>query len=450
MKIIIGILLILEILSAEYIRDDSSQVVKDTSNNLVWQDDSDAKTIKKEWKNAIEHCKGLGNDWRLPTFNELYSIIDQSKKSPAIKSAFKNVATDDYYWTSTTYADDTAYAWVVYFYYGGDYWYGKSDSLYVRCVRGQSFDDLKKSSDIVPKGRGEDFLLYLRRNANDSLNDLQMKYYELREWIANRKRLALVMGINNYTPERNGFDPLPTSKKDAQDMYKYLKEDLQYDEAILLVDEQVTRDAIYNAIDRLNRSGNSDGNNDIVVYFSGHGEQFNGSTRIVTYDGKSQSATLPKMLDLVDNVSHTHFKHRLFIFDSCYSGNIDNVSSDIVFMSPNKEKELQRRVTVAKENIATAMYRNGTHILTSTSQDQVARTSPTRWGGNSLFTYYLLKGVRDKEADNTHTPDGVITLPELWKYLRENIRSAEQKPALKDYPFNTTWQGELMFYKKEE
>jgi uncharacterized protein (TIGR02145 family) len=65
----------------------------------------------------------------------LVSILDLGTTSPAINSVFSGTDSS-YYWSSTTYASNTSFAWYVDFYYGyvnGNY---KSDNSYVRCVRG--------------------------------------------------------------------------------------------------------------------------------------------------------------------------------------------------------------------------------------------------------------------------------------------------------------------------
>ena len=78
--------------------------------------------------------------WRVPNYNELNSIIDRTRPepNPAIKKEFLFVA-KDYYWTSTTYAEDTSKAWTINFYYGDDAVSIKGDGLedskrYIRCV----------------------------------------------------------------------------------------------------------------------------------------------------------------------------------------------------------------------------------------------------------------------------------------------------------------------------
>ena len=138
-RYILGLFLLVSLMKADFIRDNTKEVVLDTRTNLMWQDDSDAKTIKKNLSDAINYCENLTlggyNDWHLPNYNELYYLADRSKYHPAIDSAFKNVASSDY-WSSTTDASYTSYAWGVDFYYYGDgSWLNKSNTYSVRCVR---------------------------------------------------------------------------------------------------------------------------------------------------------------------------------------------------------------------------------------------------------------------------------------------------------------------------
>ena len=137
-NILIVTFLLLSAVKADFVRDDVSEVVNDTTTCLVWQDNLESKTITKTWTEAIDHCDGLSfagfDDWRLPNRNELYSIGDRSRYNPAIKTAFSNVVSD-YYWSSTTDASNSSVAWGVYFRNGYGGWGGKSGDAYVRCVR---------------------------------------------------------------------------------------------------------------------------------------------------------------------------------------------------------------------------------------------------------------------------------------------------------------------------
>jgi len=116
----------------------AKDVVVDSETGLVWQDNS--KIVKKDWSGAKGYCKNLSlggyDNWRLPNVDELISIVDTKKKSPAIKSIFKNTKSN-WYWSSTEYKGDSSKAWFVFFNFGYDYYGSKSNEYYVRCVVGR-------------------------------------------------------------------------------------------------------------------------------------------------------------------------------------------------------------------------------------------------------------------------------------------------------------------------
>ena len=105
---------------------------------LQWQDDSDAKSVKRDFAGAKAYCEELSlsgsSDWRLPTIKELQSIVDIKKYKPAFKSVFKNTVSGDY-WSSTTNVAGPDYAWAVNFEYGLTESDVKKDKFFVRCVR---------------------------------------------------------------------------------------------------------------------------------------------------------------------------------------------------------------------------------------------------------------------------------------------------------------------------
>ncbi len=116
----------------------SKGVVYDKKTQLLWQDDEDAKKVKKSWNDANSYCSLLNllgfSDWRLPSQKELKSIVDFSRYNLTIRKAFKNVKSD-WYWSSTDSESDIGRALSVHFNSGDDYWYGKSTAYSVRCVR---------------------------------------------------------------------------------------------------------------------------------------------------------------------------------------------------------------------------------------------------------------------------------------------------------------------------
>jgi hypothetical protein len=90
---------------------------------IEWQEDAPKNPMT--WEEAIEYAKSLGDGWRLPTRGELCDAYDN------FVDGFKK----NNYWSSSTYAQNTNYAWSVDFIYGGVPLNAKTNSYYVRCVR---------------------------------------------------------------------------------------------------------------------------------------------------------------------------------------------------------------------------------------------------------------------------------------------------------------------------
>jgi hypothetical protein len=95
-----------------------SAAVLDRETGLVWE--RSPSTSHFNWFQAHDHCIGLniGNrkGWRLPSVQELYSLVNPSVPfpGPALPAGhpFINVQ-PTYYWTATTYAFIPASAWLV-------------------------------------------------------------------------------------------------------------------------------------------------------------------------------------------------------------------------------------------------------------------------------------------------------------------------------------------------
>jgi len=118
--------------------DNGDGTVTDTSTGLRWQQAGSSNT--QTWVQALAYCMGLNlggyTDWRLPTSKELQSLVDYSRYNPAIYTTYFSNTAASWYWSSTTYASDTSYAWLVFFDYGYVLYTNKNGSSYVRAVRG--------------------------------------------------------------------------------------------------------------------------------------------------------------------------------------------------------------------------------------------------------------------------------------------------------------------------
>ena len=125
-------------------RDNSKEIVIDKITGLMWQDNIEAKTIRKNRKDAKQYCRRLVfagyDDWYLPRLKELRSIVDETKFDPTIRSGFKNIESN-HYWSSSPNLSDTMNALNVDFKSGQTYNNTRIGKCNVRCVRG-NYDSL--------------------------------------------------------------------------------------------------------------------------------------------------------------------------------------------------------------------------------------------------------------------------------------------------------------------
>jgi len=143
--------------------DNSNGTVTDNLTGLVWlkaanYNNTTGTTGTASWANALSFCNALQNgqcgltdgsvsgDWRLPNYMELVSLLDLGYDNPALSNAagtgqwsegnaFTGVQSY-YYWSSTTCAAITDYAWFVGLGNGYVVYDAKTYTLYVWPVRG--------------------------------------------------------------------------------------------------------------------------------------------------------------------------------------------------------------------------------------------------------------------------------------------------------------------------
>ena len=140
---------------ATRLTDNGDGTVTDNMTGLIWLKNASCGD-RREWKEALRFANTLfdgstringkdcglsdnskAGDWRLPNTHELLSLIDLSQDKPALPSGYPFYDVQNtYYWSSTTNAESTNYAWYVYLDDGQVYIDGKSYSNYMWPVRG--------------------------------------------------------------------------------------------------------------------------------------------------------------------------------------------------------------------------------------------------------------------------------------------------------------------------
>jgi hypothetical protein len=99
--------------------------------DTLWQDIPENKTLKLTLDEAVAFCR---DGWRLPSIEELLTIVDTTKYDPASKIAFENIEPESY-WSATSNAANASYAWLVHFYAGNYETATQSNHYNVRCIK---------------------------------------------------------------------------------------------------------------------------------------------------------------------------------------------------------------------------------------------------------------------------------------------------------------------------
>lgn len=85
-----------------FVRDNKKEIVIDTKRSKMYSDIEASE--KMNFAAAQAYCQKMNllsyRDWRVPTKEELRSLLELSRRSVTIKHAFKNVK-EDIYWSST-------------------------------------------------------------------------------------------------------------------------------------------------------------------------------------------------------------------------------------------------------------------------------------------------------------------------------------------------------------
>jgi hypothetical protein len=114
--------------------------VFDKETGRVWEQSPSTSTF--DWFGALEHCYQLElggrKGWRLPTIEELASLVDASQPAPRLPAGhpFSVQSSFDDVWSATTFASDASAAWQVEFFGGTVVGRSKTFTRFVWCVRG--------------------------------------------------------------------------------------------------------------------------------------------------------------------------------------------------------------------------------------------------------------------------------------------------------------------------
>jgi hypothetical protein len=239
------------------------------------------------------------------------------------------------------------------------------------------------------------------------------------------QRKALVVGISDYT----SLQQLDFCKNDGTEVYDVLSS-LRYDisrknKLVGEVKGETLRDAIYDFFD--DRRNSLD--DTLVFYYSGHGvPDVDGEMYLASSDTDPDKPYRRgfSFEDLRKRMENTIATRVVVILDCCYSGSAK-------ISKGNEEDSAKRGRLIIEQKSRKLPEGQGKYILSSSQSHQEAYALTT--GEHSIFTYYLLEGLRgSRESIDS---EGNVTPQSLGNYIIRAIMSLppderpRQRPLIK-------------------
>lgn len=135
----------------------AGETVINRLTGLTWIRNANLAEFPMAWQEALDYVSGMNrerafgySDWRMPNRRELRSLISYHTRNPALPQGhpFRNVFSG-WYWTSTTAAINTAYAWYVHM-EGARMFYGNKEQFFLLWpVRDEGYGVLAATGQTV-------------------------------------------------------------------------------------------------------------------------------------------------------------------------------------------------------------------------------------------------------------------------------------------------------------
>lgn len=216
---------------------------------------------------------------------------------------------------------------------------------------------------------------------------------------------AIVIGIEKYRQRLPNADH---AVNDAKLMTEYLTKVMGYPAAnvVTLTNDLATKSDFEKYFERW-LFNNVEKDSSVFVYFSGHGAPNvkTGDAYLVPYDGDPSfiEQTGYPLKRLYESLNKLPAKEVIVVLDSCFSG-------------AGGKSVIAQGARPLVMNLEQDFHISGNMVVMSASSgSQISSTYEEK--GHGLFTYFLLKGIKD----------GKTEVGELFDYLKPNVGSVARK-----------------------
>lgn len=228
----------------------------------------------------------------------------------------------------------------------------------------------------------------------------------------NSHAYAIVIGIEQY---RQKLPKADFATQDAKLVAAYLTKVLGYSEenVITLLNDHASNVDLAKYFEKW-LPNNVEKDSTVFVYYSGHGapDPKSGSAYLVPYDGDPSfiDQTGYSLKRVYDALGKLPAKEVIIALDSCFSG--AGGRSVIAKGSRPLVMNLQSNVVLPKNMT----------VLSASAGDQTSSTYDEK--GHGLFTYFMLKGIKNEDVVKQ---DGSIKMDDLFSYIKPQVERIARK-----------------------
>ncbi|BAY37621.1 GUN4 domain-containing protein [Nostoc sp. NIES-2111] len=247
-------------------------------------------------------------------------------------------------------------------------------------------------------------------------------------------RWAIIVGISKYKHQSLN---LKYADRDAEELANLLQTPsgggFEADHIVKLINEDATTANITRALRSfLKKPARED---IVLIYFASHGAPDIDRPSIVYLlthdtDPRDISGTALPMREVDLSLKENLLAERVIIIaDTCHSAAI---GGGIGRRSAENNSGVVNRYL---QEVGTS--RGGVALLTSAEANEVSFEDKKWGGGHGVFTHYLLEGMRG--AADYKPRNGIVTVGELFEYVRENVQKAtgdQQHPCIGSNSFD--------------
>ncbi|KAF0144371.1 MAG: ankyrin [Nitrospirae bacterium] len=228
----------------------------------------------------------------------------------------------------------------------------------------------------------------------------------------NKNSYAIVIGIENY---RQKLPKADYAVADAKTVTEYLTKVMGYPEenVVTLMNDRASLTDFIKYFEKW-LPNNVEKDSMVFVYYSGHGapNTKTGDAYLVPYDGdpsfiEQTGYPLKKLYELLNKLQA---KEIIVALDSCFSGaggkSVIAKGARPLVMNLEQDMKAFDKLT----------------ILSAASGDQTSSTYDEK--GHGLFTYFMLKGIKNEDVTRQ---DGSIKMDDLFSYIKPQVERIARK-----------------------